>query len=677
MHAVSRGAIAALVLGITSCGGSSDTVTTTPPAPVLGSIVINLVASGLVVGSTMTATVTGYAQAGGIIDAGTITWVSSAPNVATVSSAGLITGIAAGQSIITATTSSGKQASATVSVVALVGATGVSDYSIVDAQFTQGIQAADGSIPMVLGSRAAVVNVLLRSLVPVTRPMQLVLRLFDAGGTLLRSDTVVASGPLGSAPTYTAPSAQFLVPASVLAAGVRWQVVRDPRKLVPDDTAANDVFPRTGTAALSTVNVPPLTIRFVPIVLGAYGNATGVVNTANLSDYLRTLTSVHPLGTISAHVGAPVTTNASNFGTAPAGGVQAFWVQVLGELDLARIADPTEPDANWYGVVAPPTGYNNVAFGGFSYIPTSGANSGAGTRTSVAVETGWFSRPTQARDLVAHEIGHTFGRSHTPCGAPSGIDPAYPLPSGTLEQDGHDVFAWATGLSTSAATVPASTGDVMGYCFPVWASAYTYRGVMSFRGTGAVIAARAPSPMTRVLVVRGDVAGDGRITLEPTFAITGHPSLPDHPGAYTLQGLDASGAVLFSYAFDPFVLDHASDVKPFTIALPSTPDLEARLQSIVVRGRGATQRNDRAPTRPASPLAAPALTSALREAGGSLRVSCADSSARGIVAISGATGGVLGSASQSWMRLMAAPGTAISVSCSDGVFTQQAQLVAP
>src|SRR5207302_1139365 len=136
---------------------------------------------------------------------------------------------------------------------------------------------------------------------------------------------------------------------------------------------------------------------------------------------------VHPLGIVNAHVGASLTTNA-NFGTPPtSGGAAAFWQQLIAEIDLARLADPTEPDANWYGVVRPPPGFTYTEFGGFSYIPTSGTNTGAGTRTSAAVQVGWFSNPIQARNLVAHEIGHTFGRRHAPCGAAASPDPLFPM----------------------------------------------------------------------------------------------------------------------------------------------------------------------------------------------------------------------------------------------------------
>lgn len=604
------------------------------------------------------------------MNVGTVVWTSGSPSVATVSSSGVVLGVSPGQATITAA-AGGKQGSAIVTVQPAVFA---GDFTVVDARFTQGVQDVNGAIPMVLSGNAAVVNVLVRAVPASPRSMQLALRIFDASGALIRTDTAVTQGALSPSPTYDAPSAQFLVPASVLRAGLRWQVVRDPRAHVPDDSLATDVYPRGGTAPLATVAVPTLRIRFVPIVLASHGNATGAVSTGTLPDYLRTLVSVFPLGVVNAQIGTPLTTSAS-FGIPPSGGAAPFWQQVIQELDLARLADP-EPDVNWYGVVVPPPGFNFTSFGGFSFIPLDGASTGAGTRTSASVQINWFNNPTQARDLVGHELGHTFGRRHAPCGGAGAPDMSYPVLGGTLEQSGHDVFAWATGITTSARTVAATTGDVMGYCFPVWASAYTYRAVLEFRNP-PVVAVRQAEPRTRVLVVRGSISNGSAIALEPTFSLVARPSPRSDRGQYRVEGLDSAGAVLFGYAFEPFVLDHAPDVRPFMIAVPSHDELEERLASIVVRGPAGVQRLDRPSVPFGGAMAALRETSAERAADGTLSVMCGSGAARGILALDAATGAVLGSASRRSMRLVVAPRRELSIVCSDGVGTERTRLVAP
>lgn len=672
----------ALVASVSCRGGGKDGTTVTEPAAVLTTLTVALGGSSLQVSQSTQATASGLDQNNRAIGMGTVTWSSSSPSVATISPNGAISALAPGQTTITGT-SQGKQGTAALTVQPAPGPA-ITDFAIVDAQFTQGVQVADGSLPMVLAGNAAVVNVLVRAATAATaatRPMQIVLRLLDASGALVRSDTALTVGALGTSPSFDTPSVQFLVPAAVLRSGLRWQVLRDPKRESPDDSVANDAFPRGGATTLATVTVPPLNIRFVPIVLSSHGNATGAVNTAVLPQYLRSLLSIHPLGVVNARVGTPLTTAAS-FGTAPSGGAAPFWQQVLAELDLARLADPVESTANWYGVVVPPSGFNNASLGGFSYIPTNAANTGPGTRTSVGMQINWFNRPTQARDLVAHEIGHTFGRAHAPCGgAGAPLDPSYPLATGTLEQSGHDVFAWANGLAANAPTVDKNSGDAMGYCFPAWSSAYTYRAVLAFRGLIAASALTMELPRVRstpsaarrrTLVVRGSITNGNQLHVEPAFTLDARPSQPDLAGSYRVEGLDADGRVLFAHAFEPFVLAHMPDVRPFTVVLPSDAALDAQLVSIVVRGPAGIQRIGRLPIAGRAPLAR--ATQAVREGNGMVNVACADASARGILVLDALTGTVLGSAPAASLRIAAASAGAVAVVCSDGVGSQRTRV---
>ncbi|HVX39420.1 MAG TPA: Ig-like domain-containing protein [Gemmatimonadaceae bacterium] len=669
-HAAVWLASALVVALATACGGSDTAAPAGPGSSAVASVSVSPAAISIARDGTAHLTATALDAAGRTLTGRSTTWATSDPAVARVLATGDVTGVAAGTATISAT-SEGKSGTAAVTVVASV------DFAIADARFTQGVQDALGSIPMIRGGLPAAVNVLLTSTRQVAEPFQLVLRLFDAHGAIVRTDTVMVAGTLSATADFAAPSAQFLVPASVLDSATSWQLVRDPRHVAPDDSAGDDVFPRAGTAALSTVAVPPLTVRFVPIVLASNGNATAQISDAELPEYLQTLRSIYPLGRIDAHVGAPFTTSLS-FGTPPSsGGDIAFWSQLVADLDLARIADPNEPTANWYGVVAPPPDFNYTIYGGFSYTPTSGAATGPHTRTSAGVRVGWFSRPTQARDLVAHELGHTFGRLHAPCGgAGSPLDANYPVPGGLLDAPGHDVYAWSTGAATSAATIPVTTGDVMGYCFPVWASTYTYRAILAFRQE-AVVAARAeaaPVARSRVLVIRGTVNAGRSISLEPVLALNARVAIPDKAGAYTAIGRARDGAVLFSYQFDPAPLDHAPHVRHFTIALPAA-GIEDALDAVEVRGP-----EGRVVMRASAPAAAALAQATATRVGpgrGATRVTCGDRGSRAVVVLNGANGSVLGIGAGGALALQARPGSPISVSCSDGIHTVRSALVAP
>jgi len=665
---------AALVAAASACGGSDRALS--PGRDLPTRITITPAAETLGVGGTAQLTASAIDGQGAPITKPPA-WTTSNAAVAAVAASGftaVITGVAPGQAQITATfgTTTG-----TIGVTVLAGPVGSRDFAMASAQITQGVQDSAGSIPMVLGGNPAVVNVFMRATPASAVSMRVVLRLVDAAGAVVYSDTTSTSGTIASTPSAVTPTVQFLIPATRLAPGLRWQVVRDPAGLVPDDTAANDVYPREGPVLLAVADVPPLTIRFVPIVLGANGGASALITPADFPDYLRTLKSVHPLGAVSAHVGASFTTSAS-FGAPPSGGDQAFWVALVSQLDLARIADPIEPDVNWFGVVLPPAGFTFTSVGGFSYIPTNGASTGPNTRTSTAVGPRWFSRPTQARDLVAHELGHSFGRLHAPCGgAGSPLDPAYPIPGGVLDATGYDVFARANGITSTAQPVPASTGDVMGYCFPVWASSYTYKAVLAFRQPPIVAAraAEAPAARQRVVVVRGSITDDRTIAIEPTFTLDARPAIGDPNGSYRVSGLAADGRVLFTAGFEPAAIDHAPTVRHFTVAVPATPDIESALTSILVTTPAA--RALRARPIASSPQTAGSIgaTAVRRPAGGGLTVACGGNAA-GLVVLD-ASGAVRGMSGGATVMLASVPSGPLTVLCSDGVRTTRVAGVVP
>jgi hypothetical protein len=355
-------------------------------------------AETLAVGATTQLTAVGYDSHGSVVGYSGSVWTSSNPQVATVTQNGQLTTVSAispGQARVSATFGS---VSGNSDITVLAGPVGNRDFAIASAQITQGVQDSAGSIPMVLDGNPAVVNVFMRATPASAASSRVVLRLLDAGGAVVYADTATTAGTISSATASTSPTLQFLVPSARLAAGKTWQVVRDPAGLVPDDSAADDVYPRDGGAPLATLAVSPLTIRFVPIVLGADGGTTGSLSTADFPDYLRTLKSVHPLGVVSAHIGPSFVTSVS-FGTPPSGGDVPFWGGLILQLDLARIADPTESDVNWFGVVLPPPGFNFTSTGGITYIASNvpaGAH-GGGRRPALVRPANAGARPRGAR----------------------------------------------------------------------------------------------------------------------------------------------------------------------------------------------------------------------------------------------------------------------------------------
>src|SRR5690606_32599157 len=77
---------------------------------------------------------------------------------------------------------------------------------------------------------------------------------------------------------------------------------------------------------------------------------------------------------------------------------------------------------------------------------------------------------------------------------------------------------------------------------------------------------------------------EGTMVLEPAFRLDMVPSVPaGDRGSYRIRGLDANGATLFSYRFEPEEIDHA-DVRAFAYAIPNEVARADRLAEIVLTG---------------------------------------------------------------------------------------------
>jgi hypothetical protein len=605
------------------------------------------------VGGTRQLTASAHSASGTPLPDQPMAWRSTNSAVASVSDRGLVTAVRDGSALVIATSGNAAD-TAEVTVV------GPSDYSVLDAQITQAVQSPAQLVPMVAGSPAAV-NVQLIASPFRNVQMQIVLRLTDDAGSPLRADTVLARPVSSGSAGFEAPNAQFLIPASLVRAGVRWQVVRDPRGLVRDSVAANDVFPREGPRAISAVTVSPPAIRFVPIRLNSHQGVTGIVNAALAPSYLLMLNAVYPIGAPELSVAAPLSTDAS-FVVGGVVGAASFWSTVLAELDLARVLDATNPSAYWYGVVPPPaaTSFPAGMLTGMAFTPSDGAATGAGTRTAVGIQAGWPGFQNQATLTVAHEIGHTFGRRHAPCATSTDeLDPNYPHSGGVTGEIGHNVYMWSNGGVAGAPAFAPTTLDIMAPCgIQRWVSEYTYRGVLTFRGVAAAVSL-PQDPAAHALIVRGSVSPSGDVVLEPAFVTTARSTRPEHAGQYRLRVTSVDGALLYTAAFAPSALGDAHGVGHFLFSIPLTS--ETQIGAIEVTGPNGIVRRTRS-------LALPSALepSVARIAPDRARITCADPSTRGALVRDADTGALLGIASARSASVNVRPGHRIHIICSDG-----------
>ena len=123
----------------------------------------------------------------------------------------------------------------------------------------------------------------------------------------------------------------------------------------------------------------------------------------------------------------------------------------------------------------------------------------------------------------------------------------------------------------------------MGYCGLGWSSDYTYEAVLAFRARGNV---QAPGPSGPVLVVWGRVS-DTELVVEPAFVLPSASRSEDAAGPYRLEGLDATGDVIFGRSFEGVeVGDGAHGERHFFLTLPLAEAQPERIAGLRIHAEG-------------------------------------------------------------------------------------------
>jgi hypothetical protein len=425
-------------------------------------------------------------------------------------------------------------------------------------QLFQSTQRADGSVPMV-ANRDALLRVFVtadgaNAVQPVVR-----VRLFNGSSVV---DSLDVSAPAAAVPQTVDTSAlgttwNALIPAARVVPGMAFQVVLDPGNAIPETNEADNRWPSaSGHQAVAVLAVPPLNIRFVPVRQSVNG-LTGNVSAANQDALAETTRRIFPLSTVNVTTRALYTTHAPALDPNDTSGA---WAQILSETSALQAADGSTDD--YVSIVS--TSYGS-GIAGLGWV---------GAPAAVA-----WDKPGSVAGVVAHELGHNFGRMHAPCGSPSNVDPSYPY-------SGAFIGTWGIDVTAASLKSPTSIRDLMSYCHPEWISDYTYMGVLTFRGSAP---ARTPGPAAPGLVVWGRISA-GRVILEPGFLVTAPARLPARSGPHRLDGLNATGQRVFTLTFDGEVAMDlpAGDEQQFAFVVPLSQAELAQLASLRLTANGLT-----------------------------------------------------------------------------------------
>jgi predicted small lipoprotein YifL len=426
------------------------------------------------------------------------------------------------------------------------------DLIVDGVQLNQGSQRLTGGIAPVAG-RPGVLRVVVRATTPtdVSPPVRIRLR---AGGQLLREETVFRSGTgVPVDPDLTVGSQSWNLPlrSHEIRPDLEVQVEVDPEGVVEVDRRDTNRFPRNGSfTSLGVVADSDFRIRLIPVHQSAT-NLVGRVDEGNAGSFVDASWRLLPVPGIQWEVRLPYTTDAPALEPTNENGA---WSQVLSEIQALRVAEGAT-DEYYYGVVQWPFSGGGIA--GIGYIlphPSHPARSALG-----------FDEPQGRSVIMAHELGHTLGRRHAPCGGAGGVDPAYPYAGGRIGVAGWDV---ATDRFISPA---GEARDLMGYCSPVWISDYTFGAIRNWRRDDplATAPAWAAASSTEGLLVWGRIDSRGPV-LEPAFRLPGRILEPEGAGPHRLSLLDEEGRVLYRRSFPGTPVEHARDPEErhFAFLLP-------------------------------------------------------------------------------------------------------------
>jgi len=411
----------------------------------------------------------------------------------------------------------GAAASVQVNYVASGG--GTLDLRVDAVYLTQATQRYDGSVPLVAG-RDAYLRAFVLANQPNTAQPSVRIRLYN-GTTLVQSYLIpgltagVATSPNEG---VLASSWNVLVSGSLIQPGLRVQAEVDPNNAIIESNKGNNLFPAGGSPGPVDVRaLPAFGVRLVPVLQQANGLAGNVTST-NLGDFLTDVKQLLPVADYTADVRAVYTT------TAPAlqsGNGNNAWNIILSELLALRTADAST--RYYFGVVK--TSYSS-GVAGMGFV-------GGTARTAL----GWDFLPSGS-DVMAHELGHTMGRQHAPCGPVAGPDLEFPYAGGSIG-------AWGLQLNGLVLKSPG-TPDLMGYCEPSWISDYNWTAMIQYRQGGFEGSTSAMAGDG--LLVWGRITPQG-IVLEPAFRVPASAGTGPMPGSHQLELLGSDGSVLRTLRF--------------------------------------------------------------------------------------------------------------------------------
>ncbi|MDE0681184.1 MAG: Ig-like domain-containing protein [Gammaproteobacteria bacterium] len=354
-------------------------------------------------------------------------------------------------------------------------------------------------------------------------------------------------------------SAYASVPAEVVQPGLEVVIEIDPEGTLDEGLGVTGRIPDTGRLAVEVRDMPTFDVTFVPFLWETNPDRS-VVDLVNEMEadpmgheMLEQTRRLLPVGDIAvtAHASVRTSSNEAN--------------HLISETQL--IATMEGGEGYYMGLL-------------------SGEFSGASGIGNLGLKVAYS---VTSADVIAHEFGHNLSLSHTPCGGPLGIEPAFPYPDGSSG-------AWGYDFGARRLVSPDEYVDLMSYCSPYWISDFSFDKALRYRlhDAGLLSQPQSQEPVDSLIVWGGRDTGS-RLFLEPALVTRAPPAFPDSSGPYRIRGTAADGKVLFDLSFDMPIAGDGGGSSSFAFALPMQggwPDAIDSIRLSGPQGRSATLNED-------------------------------------------------------------------------------------
>jgi hypothetical protein len=302
----------------------------------------------------------------------------------------------------------------------------------------------------------------------------------------------------GSVETDFGSTFTYELPADAFVAGARYSVTIRDEAAGGSNEGSTIGFPNDGSLDALGVKAGAETLRvkIVPVRYDADGSGR-VASTSEdqLKLYRNTLYQLYPAASVE------VTVRSEPFvWTQAIDGDGTGWDEFLTGMWDLRASDAPPDDVYYAGAFESAPSMNQYCRGG-CVLGLAGLASPNEVGKRALAMVGF--EGDQAAGTLAHELGHTMGRAHAPCGGPAGIDKKYPY-------DEAYIGSWGWDILTGELREPDAAHDMMGYCDPRWISDYNYAAIQLRMSTVNAAVKSATKDLGAALALRAvHVGKDG------------------------------------------------------------------------------------------------------------------------------------------------------------------------